>query len=304
MDDYDQTYVDFGFLPTHLGFHTTEWDIQPLPDYSDRSEKLKAMITRDGYLYPPRSQWCTSDGKPLDEPSTPGNLLKVPASHRITRKDGSAFDQELNSESLFLTQCLGLLYNQRVTIERWWLDKRIRFPTGVWGDAFYHVANDYLDLVLSNWLKFEKEDRYAINSLIMMHLRNSAYSWDFERFTFSFIIIDGLFKLARNQGIIGNTQVRHGDRLNEVMTLTGVRYEHDKVRMIIDIRNNLFHEVKWDKGYPLSVTGHDGLQCSLWLPKLIQRLLVGFLGYRNEWVNSPWWAGGSFYFDRIENSSD
>lgn len=303
MDNKDKTYVDFGFLPTHLGFETDDWEIQPLSDYTERREHLRKMITRDGFLYPPRSQWCNSDGVPLDEPSTPGNLLKVPASHRIARKDGAAFDQEFDSESLFITQCLGLLYDQRVTIERWWLDKRVEFPKGNWGDVFYHVGDDYLEALLKGWRVFSKEDRYVINSLIMMHLRHSAYTWDFERFTFSFMIIDGLYKIALAQGLL-TKQATHGERLKELMTLTCVKHDKEKVRMIIDIRNNLFHEVKWDKGHPLSVTGHDGLQCSLWLPKLIQRLLIGFLGYQNKWVSSPWWIGGNYYFDRISNASN
>lgn len=299
----DSNHVDFGFLPTHLGFQTKEWIVEPLIDYNDRSLWLKSQTAHDGFLYPPNSRRANSDGQPLDEPSIPSNLFKVPTSHRIKRADGSAFERSLDSESLFLTQCLGLIYDQRVTFEHWWLDKRVRYPSGTWGDVFYHVADDYLEILLKNWRSFDTADRSMITRLIMMHLRNDAYRWDFERFTFSFSIIDGLFRVARNLGLVSE-EGTHGDRLKKLMTLTGVTYDEDKVRLIVEIRNNLIHEVKWDQGHPLSVTGNDGLQCSLWLPRLNQRLLIGLLGYRNKWVNSAWWCSGRFYFDRISDVED
>lgn len=297
----DKHTIHFGLLPIGREFAFGDYVIHPVSNFNNVVDWLEEHVRHDGYVYPSTSCFADETGKAIPNTITPGHLLRVPASHELRRIDGKELTITSDNEAYFIVLAIGLLYDIRLTYHRWWHDGRVFYGRYIRGDSYGHVADHFLETALSTWQQMKPSSQQIIIRSIWMHLRTKAYRWDFDQFQTAYMVIDAIYRTLCEERSI-KAASRHRDRLECVATELGVHCDSERFARIVDIRNPLIHEVKWNNGLPGTVTGDEGLQASLWLPRLNKRLLVALLGYTNKFVTTSWWTMGNYYFDRLDHA--
>lgn len=89
----------------------------------------------------------------------------------------------------------------------------------------------------------------------------------------------------------------HKGRFEFLLSCYGIPADRDLINRIYCARNELFHEALWVG----SIIGFESLDREayyfpLHLSRLNSRLICGVVGYKNDYLNSVWWAMGAFSF--------
>lgn len=290
----------FGLLLHSSPFMVGDLAVAPLPVYAEAVAWLEKHQHRDGYLYPPPSRTMELDRRTLrprvEIPNTqrPAFLWKLPASHSVTTD--AAVDQVTfrRDTGLFVLSLIAYLFGTRLQFHDWWVDARVatKPQANLWDLA---VVTPFLTTAYRTWRSWPEPDRIAMAGLLAMHARVPGYEWVWERFTFEYMVFDSLYSLAATRmsqaGAVG-----HGKRMARVCEHFGIPTDTTKIRKIVALRNDLFHEVTFGSDPP-GFSGHgDVFILPFDLRALNRRVIAALLGWDTPFVRSPWWLlnRGSF----------
>lgn len=110
-----------------------------------------------------------------------------------------------------------------------------------------------------------------------------------------YIITDSLWKLCTDHLKLMPNKGSHGDRIRKMCERFGVQYKQAKIKCIVDLRNDLFHEGLWGKTTPGHAPHtHSVLQDMFNLRRINQRLLLAIAGVDCSFVKSDWTCIGKF----------
>ncbi len=127
-----------------------------------------------------------------------------------------------------------------------------------------------------------------------MQTKVKSYEWAWERFSISYMILDGCYKLLNESyGVVSR---RHGDRIKTVLKHFNMKLDMDWITHIVRLRNELFHETLWEGGQPGNSGSTYSYSATLHLSMLNNRLIFAILGHRGEYIYSPWWLKSTFAF--------
>src|SRR5207253_7148144 len=121
--------------------------------------------------------------------------------------------------------------------------------------------------------------------------------WEWERFAFEYAVSDGIYALAARQNPALRPFGAHGKRIPRLCALYGIPVEKPLVQFIVSLRNDLFHQVKWDGSQPGSGGSNAAFIAADHLRRLNQRLFPALLGYNTPYLQTHWWILGTFAFD-------
>ncbi len=110
----------FGFLNQNLSFGFENVEIHPKDDFEETAKKLKSIVNKDGFFYPPNIHHIEypindfSKGKIIPNTERPAELYRLPASHIIKIKSEESIEFLRNSHAGFIIHFLGFLYGTRL----------------------------------------------------------------------------------------------------------------------------------------------------------------------------------------------
>jgi hypothetical protein len=141
----------------------------------------------------------------------------------------------------------------------------------------------------------------AINAMYLFW-RTAVHERESDRFDAEYKIVDAAFALGRDIGRIpppskGRKRWPHTEQIEAMCSALGLAFVVDITNDVVQLRNPLTHEAFWDRGMPGTPRGETSFRASYWLPRLAQRALLCVLGLEGDYLRSPWWEMGGFYFD-------
>jgi len=299
-----------GFLPIR---HKIEFDggaFIPLPGFDEAKRIVDNWKNRDGFIYPPpiiEKQEFSPPGKPneiewKDIPNTerPAPLYKLPASHELLITNDAIDDDFRKSDGAFLMYLAAYLFGVRLQFHDWWFEGRVPIEKTHNIYVTKQKESDFFSRSYSIWRCWPRDLQLRFTNILYVNSKVPSYEWDWERFNISYMVFDALFYVAKK--LFDVKAKTHRDRLNKMCEHFGLVSEKDNLDKIYSLRNNLFHECCW---YETQSDTNDvrpgrvfdvGFFQSQNLWRLNQRLIPAILGYKAEYISTPWTCMGSFAF--------
>lgn len=301
----------FGFLNYSESIYFGEESICPVEDYTEGIKWIEKYRNSDGFIYPPMSRWVRVNPDTLEKeeeiPNTerPASLYQLPSSHKICLSHPTNKDIR-KADGAFLVHLLAYLFDTRLQFDNWWFDSRVslgRKEDRIFGGkVFTHpVLVDFLDHSYCKWKEWKSERQNLMTNLLFMFSRAPSYEWDWERFTIEYMVFDGLYKLVEDLPGFQKATT-HKRRFKSICNKFKIKYEEDEkseIKRIYNLRNDLFHEARWDGGAPgMDNANSNAIYQVGNLRRFNSRLIPAILGYTNEYVSTPWGSWSSFRFGR------
>jgi hypothetical protein len=294
-------YSDFfGFLNLDNKIIFKGGMIQPIREYGESKEWIDEYSLEDGYIYPPQVETVVLNPRTMEKESVipktkrPALVHKLPASHKIDIDDVNENSDQRNEDAGFIIHLLAYVYGTRLQFHDWWHDGRV--PIKSTHNIFVSIetVEDFLSKSYNEWLSWGDNTRKWFLNILIMHSRAPSYEWDWERFTVEYMVFDGAYRLAKD--IYGCLANNHKERFKVVFEQFGLKFDDEKINEIYTLRNELFHQALWDGGQPC--THSNAFYYQYHISRINNRAIPALLGYKNEYIGSPWWTMGTWLFDK------
>jgi hypothetical protein len=287
-------FYRFGILRENVGYHFAAGTIEPVPGYSSVKKWIDVCAHEDGFLYPPVVESRTKNDKTVSKSQRAAHLHRVPPTHelRLTRLSGADHQR---AHASFVIQLMGYLYGTWLQFDDWWFDARV--PLGGMHNIHFakKTAEHFLSHAYVRWQEWSGEVRHRFTNILFMLNRAPSYDWDWEHFLIEYMVLDACHKTAEDLKMVPN-RGKHGDRIERLCKTYNLMQDANLIKDIVRLRNDLFHETLWDHGQPGTASSPNSFFSPLHLRRLNQRLVLGLLGYENDYMRSCWWSIGTFSF--------
>ena len=308
----------FGFLffDDQLSFHG--FLIKPVDNYKELAKEVEEYVNQDGFIYPPMSHKIKLEaisGRVVEEITKtyrPAVFYQLPASHEIILKNSK--NKNITREGLLglILHSLAYMFGTRLQFHDWWFDSRI--PVKVTTHNINFDKNDlehFLDHTLNKWKSWDSKNQKLFITILYMLSKSACYEWDWERFAIEYMIVDACFRLSQNLGLLQlgekiphskrrkklcKTRIRHSERIKKLCEDFKIPHDETYINDIVDIRNDLFHEITWGNGLPGSAGSSKTYKMGDDLHRLNQRLILAMLEYKTNYIHTKWWSITQFKF--------
>lgn len=293
---------EFGFLLHEITFASDKCEISTLRNHKKQKKNVKKYINREGFLEPPCGPLVTMTpaGRVIKRSKLKSIawMYKVPISHSIKLDSKSETSQGARVCELgFIMHLLAYLYGCRLQFKDWWVDGFVPLA----GKHNISVTRDqlhsFLQHAVSLCYEWEKKKIVEFNRILFMHMRSPGYKWDWERFMMEYAVFDSMWRFdwgPRAQS--KRKEPTHSNRMKILCEKYGLFKSDKLIEEIVDLRTDLFHEAKWDKGFPCHTKGNNGFMHAYNLRRLNQRLVCALLGFQTNYIRSNWTCIGCFSF--------
>jgi len=301
-----------GFLPKDVDLTFSFGELKPMPNHALVEEAWKLQAHPDGYVYPPYgSSYTIKDGEKAwqDIPNSgrAAHLHRIPWSHDLLMegegKDNANFRRGISG---FFIQFVGFLYGYRVQFFDWWVDGRVRIKS----QAPYSVLPTSLgpaciNQALDTWQSWDLKTQRIITNALFMFTRSEIFEFGWERFMVEYMVLDATYKSGVMSDLIKPVKF-HKDRLNAIANSCGIsippsnRWKKDWDEFFVDLRNDLFHEIRWDGDQMIGSPGNEDSELApYFLHEFTRRALFSVLGIKGPYSATPWWTFGTSRFDVV-----
>jgi len=286
----------FGFLffDDQLSFHG--FLIKPVDNYKDVAKEVEEYVNQDGFIYPPMSHKVKLEaisGRVVEEITKtyrPAVFYQLPASHEIILKNSK--NKNITREGLLglILHSLAYMFGTRLQFHDWWFDSRI--PVKVTTHNINFDKNDlehFLDHTLNKWKSWDSKNQKLFITILYMLSKSACYEWDWERFAIEYMIVDACFRLSQDLGLLqSRRRIRHRERIKKLCEAFDIPHDEAYINDIVDIRNNLFHEITWGDGLPGRAGSSKTYKMGDDLRRLNQRLILAILEYKTNYIHTDW----------------
>jgi len=286
----------FGFLffDDQLSFHG--FLIKPVDNYKDLAKEVEEYVNQDGFIYPPMSHKVKLEaisGRVVEEITKtyrPAVFYQLPASHEIILKNSK--NKNITREGLLglILHSLAYMFGTRLQFHDWWFDSRI--PVKVTTHNINFDKNDlehFLDHTLNKWKSWDSKNQKLFITILYMLSKSACYEWDWERFAIEYMIVDACFRLIQNLGLLQSRDpIPHRKRIKKLCETFDIPHDEAYINDIVDIRNDLFHEITWGNGLPGSAGSSKTYKMGDDLRRLNQRLILAMLDYKTNYIHTDW----------------
>ncbi len=293
----------FGYLDRKESYEFTGGLINVVDDFDAARKWIEDCKNKDGFVYPPIQVTKNIDLVTLqagpDVPNTtrPALLHRLPPSHALEIFNGASIVEQRKGPSAFVMHLLSVLSGYRLQFYDWWFDGRIPMDPSNDIQVDKEVIEDFLSHCYDFWKSLNADNKKRITNLLYMYSRSIQYEWDWERFAVDYMVLDGIWRLSCDLGVVKNSG-RHAGRIRILCETYGIPMNDDSINKIVNLRNSLFHETLWGAGQPCSYGDGDTSLHPLLLRKLIMRLIPAVFSYRTAFINTGWWYFGRFEFSK------
>jgi hypothetical protein len=278
----------FGFLwddrsaQRPLRLSVADLTVEPLDDFAQRKECFDRLLVSDGgmkVLYPPTVVTERLDcGRWMTVPGTerPASLYLPPVSHKLVLSSRSEASSLRNTETFFVLQFLGFLYDRRVQFWDWQLDTRLLIQPR--NCSFYvYGAEALLSKALARYRSLDRKRQSMLTNMLYLCQRSWHLYWEWERFLMEFMVLDSVRSFLANR-----TKPNWKDMIEGL----GVPFDNNRIERMRNLRNDLFHQGLWNGAIPgFSVSDVPMTE----LRGLIERLVASLLGIGSSFSKSVWW---------------
>lgn len=293
----------FGFLPKKCDIEFKYGKIATL----ENLEKLIADIRTvshesNGFFYAQAHYTETRsitdpNAQVIKSPSYSPNIFTFYTTHSISLHgtNGDFFDLK-NNPYFFTLQIIGYVTGYRVMPNAEWFDLKVPSRPTI---NTYVSNKDFinsLNVSITNWHIFNEEKRVTLANLLYIFNRNPSYGWDFERFAFEYQIIDTCFMLLKPTLNL-KKNINHSERLSIILNHFEISFDKSDVDNIVDIRNNLVHELKWGKELFAGDVEENHLRLTDYLHRLNHRILGLMMGLSGIYFKTNPNSIGTYLFD-------
>jgi len=267
-------------------------------------EWIKRATNRDGYYYPPLIATHNLDletgefvGK-APQTTRPAHVYHLPTSHWLEVRHPKQESERSFSDQALIIHALAFLFGTRLQFKEWRMEGRVPIkPTNNWSIRD-ETRQDVLNRAYQYWRSLPRETRTRLINILYMTNRARSLEWDWESFSQAYMVVDAIFDVLVRQQVL-NRKIPHSRRIKEMCECFDITYDSELLQIIQRTRNELFHEALWTgkiAGSSLAL-GRAHL-IHKHMGRLIERLICGLIGYRNEFSRSSWWHMGTLHFDR------
>lgn len=268
--------------------------IERLPNYSEIEKQIKQEQHKDGFFYPPIVKSYNVEpfsGETLGEiPNTkrPAHLYKLPMSHTIQLNVSGNKEDIRHGIGGLIVYLLSYLLGTRLQFEDWWLDGRIPMKSTHHIVFSHAVMEEFISHACRTWQNWPETGKHLFLNILYMNSRVPSYQWFWEQFMISFMVFDACYKLSTELGKITRQGSRGGmeSKLKSMCKTYGLFFDNKKIKVIANLRNQLFHEALCDNLPP--GMGGEAVEEAYNLKRLNQRLIPALLGYQTNYVHTSW----------------
>ena len=295
----------FGHVPVKASIEFGGGRFEPVPNFDDVMAAVPTYTHPDGYVYPPiqhtmrqRATWKRP--RKVKGSERQALLHNMPVTHSLTlASPGAETDAQRHGDGGFLVHFFGFLYGYRCQFAGWWMDGR--YPVRSSADHSplrVEQTRFCIDSALASFRSWSPRQRTVAINILYLYGRIWAYELEWERFQAAYQVADAIFGLAKRIGQVPATAGRpHGERIPSFSQHFGMALDVGRVETVVRLRNELLHEALWDGTMPGHAASSESFYASLWLEHWSRRAFFALCGLRGEYVRSPWWGLGSYFFD-------
>ncbi len=289
----------FGFLDVKEGYEFEGGKVEVDAEFDIARTWVRDCENSDGFLYPPQVKQVKVDPRTSEEIEDIPKTRRPALTHRLPCSHSIALDQELekdvlrNTDAGFIIHLLGYLFGTRLQFIEWWHDGRVPIKSTHNMHTNKAAVEDFLSKSYKKYRLWNEEHRKWFLNILIMHSRAPSYEWDWERFSMEYMVFDGAYRLVSE--IYCEKAKGHKDRFRLVFEKFNIPTNTNLVDQIYKLRNGLFHQALWNGGQPC--TSSDAFHAQYHLSRINNRVIPALLGYRNNYVSTPWWSLGAGRFD-------
>ena len=294
-------YVDrFYYIPERLDLIWRNGQIRTVPEFDEATKSVEDRVNpTDRYIYSPlvHTRRGLPEGPSVKIAGTDRQALlyALPVTHEIRLFDEQGGKEAVRKgASALAIHFLGCLLGWRCQFHDWWVDGRI--PSRGHGDSIsipQGMVCLALEKALSAWSTWDQRDQTVFINALYFHNRTPQYEWDWERFVSEYRVLDTLYAVAKRVHRISAGS--HSKRITALCDHFGLFRNDALVTDLVQLRNDLIHEVLWAEKQPGSAD-HDAFHTPLWLHRFNCRLALAILGMQNDYVRSNWRSLGQCAF--------
>ncbi|MGB8318910.1 MAG: hypothetical protein WCE54_12340 [Ignavibacteriaceae bacterium] len=292
----------FGFLDYKNSIVFENGIIEPIPKFDENFEWIKNYLNKDGFIYPPiamnyRIDFSSNKREEIPNTEKPALLHKIPPSHNIMI-DNPIYSVEYRKWDLnFIIQMLAFIKGVRLQFAEWWFDGRVAIKNTNNLSINASTLNEFISHSYKKWKDLDEPYKKWFINILFMHNRTSVYEWDWEKFMMNYTVFDGSFKLFAAINKIKN-RIKHEERFKVLFDFYEIPYHEEYINQIIFLRNDLFHQTIWDGGLPTaSEDKYKGFYHEISLKNINLRIITAIIGYKTNFIKTPWWSVHRVAFD-------
>jgi hypothetical protein len=295
---------EFGFLINPLKGEFLGVAISPLPDHPSRLEAIQKESNKDGFFYPPQIALYNLDiktrkpKKKIARSDRPASVFFLPSSHQISIQNPICKDGEKGTDEALIVFLLAYLHGTRLMPRKFRFDGRVPMKPV---SNFYisdAICLHFMEHVYSWWKTLSENQRVKFVNILYVFNRAKSLEWDWDVFLHQYMIFDALYNFHIE--LQPNKKAKnHKDRFN-ILCNQYSAFNEDTVNRICKARNDLFHEAMWvESTIGFGSLDRDAYQLPFHLARLNARLICGISGYKNQFIQTPWWVMGKFEFNKM-----
>lgn len=296
-----------GFIPEKLKISNTIITLEPLENHKEIMERVKSEFhIQNGFCFPylenKKYKDKVEEGNIVRElvskgpPFQPEMFQFIPT-HSFQfykHQEPSLINNFTVNPSFFLLQVIAFIPGYRIMPEMFWFDGKL--PMNSSNNV---ICNKY-DLVLEKahlfWTSLPPEGRKDILGIFYFFNRSRSYHWPFERFSHDFMVFDSAMKFYSTY--ILKSRFEKNRRYEHFLDLLKLNYDKDKLLGLAELRNDLFHEIKWGDGAPGLFEDGEIFEETFRFRRLLLAVLGRVLGLDGKFFeNKDWGTRGTFLFD-------
>jgi hypothetical protein len=288
--------VRFGPLSKPWTLHFEGFSVEPVSEFEEVGAALSGWTNTDGFIYPPQEtmyEWDSltrTRGAPVEGTTRPAGVQRLPATHVLHLPDGLDPEDSRRGVGALVVQGLGLVSRSVIWFEGWGLFGRVPFGKHSPIASYPGEAEDFAaHLVRYRETIGSAEERTAWTNLFYMAGVAQTYEREWEQFIFRYMVLDGLYRRLVNAGVAPDRSPGgHGGRLSWMLEHFGASRDGERETRIVNTRNDMFHEGLWGGAMPGGRAPQRVGIANVDLEGIIERLLVGAVGYSSPFVRAPW----------------
>lgn len=290
----------FGFLNERLCFEFDGGSVDTRDDFVKARKWINAQTNRDGYLYPSISYSAKKDirsdkWKRIPKTNRPARFFHIPPSHILKLKNPD--DQRTNRYGLagFVVQSLAFLYGTKLQFSNWFIEGRVPTKTQTINLSLSatHVVT-FFSRAVPSWSAYSANNKKRMINLLFVHSIAGAVEWDWQRFQLEYMVTDACYGIASETH--GCQAKKHEERLNALSDTFGLAKEPSLFKLIVRLRNDLFHETLWDGGRIFTSPTTDSFYAPLHLRRFNHRLITAMLCGQGRYTKTRWTSIGTYAY--------
>lgn len=297
-----------GYIPDNLTLKNTVLSFEPISDLAEVIKSInQSFHIKDGFCFPTSSQVKYAHEVEGEEfvlkevsrsPNFQPEIFKFYSTHRFKILDGN-WAGKLNdfskNPSFFIMQVVGYVSGYRVMPEGFWYDGKI--PCKSTNNISCNNYDPIIHKAIEFWGKVPEPSRNDLLGFFYFFNRSPSYHWHFEKFSHDFMVFESVMKFYIKN--ISDFKRDRNQKFYNFLDEIKIAYDKNTLQDLIELRNNLFHEIRWGDGVPCFANDSEVIYKTLAFRKMLHAVLGRLIGLDGAYFSSDWNIRGMISFDVV-----